>query len=393
MCDTLCKLGRDPTYFAKNSDREPNEAQYVEYYPSADFRSKVKATYIEVDFNAPVNAVLISRPYWMWGAEMGVNEMGVAIGNEAIFSRSGNKIKGLLGMDLLRLGLEQGKSARQAMDVMIEYTESYGIGGSNSHRTGLYYDNSFLITDINEAFVLETEGKEHEVKVIEREKTISNFPSVRSYKLNKLYSTLGKGSIRQKKTSSSIENVSDVRDIIGIMRSHHDVFTHPRNGDNEDICMHGGFMSRRDQTANSFVIELRKEFIITWTTFSSNPCVSLYKPIIFKDGTILGPSLKEKGYWENTEVQHLNLFRASPDAYRNFQSKILREQEVIFAKFSSIKETLGNQSAPAESEINEFYDYLEKVDAELASSFEGLPPSRSVYNLWINRQQASLKNH
>ena len=393
MCDTLCKLGTDATYFAKNSDREPYEVQYVEYYPSAEFRSKVRATYIEVDFNAPVNAVLISRPYWMWGAEMGVNERGVAIGNEAIFSRYKNKIKSLLGMDLLRLGLEKGKSARQTTDVMIEYIESYGIGGSNSHRTGLYYDNSFLITDMNEAFVLETEGKEHEVKAIEREITISNFPSVKSYKLNNLYSTIGKGSIRQKKTSSSIESVRDARGIIGIMRSHHDGFTHPKNGNNEDICMHGGFLSRRDQTANSFVVELMKEFTIAWTTFSSNPCVSLYKPIIFKNGKILGTPLKEKGYWKKTEEQHLNLFRASPDTYRKFQSKVLSEQERIFAKFSSIKEILGNQNSPVESRISEFYDYLEKVDAELASSFEILPPSRSLYNLWINRQQASLEDN
>ncbi len=42
----------------------------------------------------------------MWGAEMGVNESSVAIGNEAVWNRLSDPVydseKRLLGMDLLR---------------------------------------------------------------------------------------------------------------------------------------------------------------------------------------------------------------------------------------------------------------------------------------------------
>jgi len=48
----------------------------VEYYPRIEFRDQVKTTYIEVEYRGQVNAILISRPYWIWGAEMGVNEKG-----------------------------------------------------------------------------------------------------------------------------------------------------------------------------------------------------------------------------------------------------------------------------------------------------------------------------
>ena len=49
------------------------------------------------------HAIVLSKPAWMWGAEMGANDQGVCIGNEAVWTReSVNTEEALLGMDLVR---------------------------------------------------------------------------------------------------------------------------------------------------------------------------------------------------------------------------------------------------------------------------------------------------
>ncbi|XP_022904709.2 secernin-3 [Onthophagus taurus] len=166
-CDTfvvlppLTKMG---VVFGKNSDRPNGEVQEVVYYPSSDDNGPVMCTYIEVE-GAPSKAIILSKPGWMWGAEMGANECGVAIGNEAIWTIDNDgdhdpSIKRLLGMDLVRLGLERGSTALEALDVITSLLEKYGQGGPCSNTdSGFCYHNSFLIADPSTAWILETSGK------------------------------------------------------------------------------------------------------------------------------------------------------------------------------------------------------------------------------------------
>ncbi len=168
MCDTLTitptASADGVALLAKNSDREPNEAHQVVLLPAAEHAagSRVRCTYSEIDQARHTYAAALAKPFWIWGAEMGVTEHGVAIGNEAVFTKEPYaKAGGLTGMDLLRLGLERGATARAALEMMIDLLEQHGQGGNCGFVHKLYYHNSFLIADPHEAWVLRYLQRHH----------------------------------------------------------------------------------------------------------------------------------------------------------------------------------------------------------------------------------------
>ena len=158
MCDTFVALSEatvtGSVIFAKNSDREPNEAHEVVHVPAAEHApgAQVRCTYITIPQVERTNALLLGKPYWIWGAEMGANSHGVVIGNEAVFTKLPyEKEPGLIGMDLLRLGLERADTAEAAVTVMTELLTTYGQGGNCGHTHDFRYHNSFLVADPSEA--------------------------------------------------------------------------------------------------------------------------------------------------------------------------------------------------------------------------------------------------
>lgn len=367
MCDTLVSLKQNNsdgniTYFAKNSDREPDEEQLVEHYERTNRNGEVKCTHVSVRFEGETNAITISRPRWMWGAEMGANEYGVVIGNEAIFTRRKFEREGLLGMDLLRLGLESGKNAREAMSTIIQYLEEYGQGGSNSFGKREYYDNSFLIADWDESYVLETFGKRWWYSKVGKYGSISNAPFAKreGMKVDMLYTHFGRGRYRSETTSKHLASGNvGLEEIMKIMRMHaREKFT-PKNGSNRDICMHAGSFTRKFHTVNSMIVEIGPVYMLQWFTFSPSPCVSLYKPLFFGPGTVWYGS----DYWENAKSLTIELSRRDWETYRKAMEETARSQGELNEIVKGAREMISKGEMPDGNYINEIYEKVKEIDS------------------------------
>ncbi len=167
MCDSLVARGArtadGATLFAKNSDRRGREPQPFVQFPAAYHSrgSVIRCSHIEIDQVAETYRVMGHSPGWCWGFEHGVNEYGVAIGNHATWSREPlEQEPGLIGMDLVRLGLERGRDAREALEIIAALLETHGQGGSAFAAEGDDgYQNSFVIADGFSAWVLETTAR------------------------------------------------------------------------------------------------------------------------------------------------------------------------------------------------------------------------------------------
>jgi secernin len=197
-CDTFAVHADHTPYratlLAKNSDRPARESQPLRWLEGRRGGGRLNLAYVEIDDVAETIPHLGSSPYWCWGHEIGVNARGVAIGNEALFTRdvaataaadrAGQAITpGILGMELLRLGLERGTTAREAIAVMTELVErhgQYGAGTVSQDRPAAAYDNSYLVADAGEMWVLETSGRRWVTKQVHDPYwALSNEPTVR----------------------------------------------------------------------------------------------------------------------------------------------------------------------------------------------------------------------
>jgi secernin len=183
-CDTVVVLAphtRDgATLLAKNSDRPPHECQPLFQSMRRTYRegATVQSQYLELPQVAETAAVIGSRPFWLWGFEHGLNEHGVAIGNEAVLTREMLPPTGLLGMDLVRLGLERSKTAREATEIIGALIERYGQGGSAQYDVDFRYSGGFIIADHADAYVLESSVRQWIARRVEDRACISNRLSI-----------------------------------------------------------------------------------------------------------------------------------------------------------------------------------------------------------------------
>ena len=352
MCDTLGRLLPSGAVFAKNSDRSPNEIQVTEFHPArSGLSGQVACTYLSIPQVSSTYAVLLSRPVWMWGAEIGVNEHGLCIGNEAVFTKGAYGKTGLTGMDLLRLALERCRTAKEAVDCIIQLLQQYGQGGNCGYDHDFYYDNAFLIMDRTALYVLETCGKEWVCKQYQQA-SISNRLSIgadgdfysgavcdfRKQHTEPLYTTFSGSAHRKVQTACFLNDAEPLTGCMAALRTHDHGVTNPfAKGTVSSACMHYGGMVG-DHTTASMVVSLEEQRIVVWTTGTSLPCVSLFKPWLFGCEAVLPvttPNSKDgEDYWRSAEAFRRSLLgkqlpRAFYDRRDEIQQRWLHESAHI----------------------------------------------------------------
>jgi len=290
MCDTLVAITDDGPVFAKNSDRDVNEPQVLRWYAAADHPAdaEVATTWSRIPQARRTHAVLLSQPWWMWGAEIGANEHGVVIGNEAVFTRrTGRGPAGeLLGMDLLRLALERAASADEAVEVIVTLLERHGQGGSCSHEHPRFrYDNSYLVADRTGAVVLETAGRHWATeRVTGPGRAISNGLTIAGFA--ERYADPVRGTVaacrsRRGATEGAAGRATGPADLFAALRLHGPGGApswSPVNGSLHSPCVHGGGLLTGSQTTASWVADLGADGS-HWVTGTSAPCLSVFKPV------------------------------------------------------------------------------------------------------------------
>lgn len=434
MCDTLVALSNvtmdNSVIFGKNSDREPNEPQIMIRIPpkKRDKNEKIKCTYIEVDGEEFTNDVILIKPHWIWGAEMGINSKGLVIGNEAVFTKEKLKPKALLGMDMLRLALEYCDTADNAVKYIIYLLEKYGQGGKAGYIANLRYHNSFIIADYNNAYVLETAGQNWVVKQIDDIYTISNSLTLNkdfdecnsglidnainrgwckseedfSFKAcyeDKLYSFATKGDYRQKHTKDSLKKNTgniDVSYMMSILRSHcgDDKVSNYKSGSMKTICMHGGGVIS-SQTTGSMVARLKDGSITLWCTGTSLPCLSLYKPYWFTDSTEMFYSEEQQPeaveYWKQIEQLHRKVLNGEISDLSSFIAK-RDDMEAQLLKLADQAKTdkdrieVMRYAKQSEKELYEiFADNISKVEKKRLNL-------NLYYNVYWKKQNKSLNS-
>lgn len=325
MCDTIVVLGNSSedgsVIFGKNSDRDSNEAHMICYSPRSTYKDNeiLPCEYINIPQVKETFALILGKPVWLkMGCEMGANEYGVVMGNETVFTKEKYERQALLGMDLMRIALERGKSASQALQIITELIGKHGQGGVASRNDPNYiYHNSFIIADIKQAWVLETADKFWAAKQVHDVATISNGLTIQDkwdlasprliehaiekgwceskadFNFTNCYSDSAIRAVlgcveRQSRTLDRLLNNKgriSVSLMMELLRDHGGQFAredfNPAKSTMSSICMHANSKAF-SQTTGSFVAHLSKELQTHWLTGTSAPCLSIFKPFFFE---------------------------------------------------------------------------------------------------------------
>jgi len=425
-CDTFVALGNSTitksTIFAKNSDRPKDECQTLIEVPrlNHETNSIVKCQFIEIPQSETTYRHFGSQPYWLWGYEHGFNEHQVVIGNEAVHSKFPDNISpGLLGMDLVRLGLERGNSASSAVNIITNLISKYGQGKFTKNHKSSNYDNSFIVADPNEAYIVEAANKEWVTKKIDSTIGISNIYSINTDWTN-ISSTAKQTSIENKwyiesqerldffKTFSNdeIKGVKegrgefrrirsctylnlfkgklDLNIFLSLLKDHSNGENPSENiqlnySNNRSICMHYGENSISN-TAASLIADLSQDknrTAIYWCSLYT-PCIGIFIPIFCEGNLPEKLSLKSKEFSKETLWWKFHSINKKINEDNNTKSS---KTEFVRSSFLPLQKTFIKDSYIIAKEAQTLINSGQKIKANNLLSEYMNNSFKKVYNL------------
>ena len=372
MCDTIVALKNSTTtksvLLAKSADTEVNEAEQIVKYSRKQYNEGAAAriTHRKIPQARITYETILGRSFWAWGSELGANELGVAVGNEAAFSNQINQDDGVCCLDLCRIAAERSTNAKEAVEILGQLVEEFGQGGNTQMMGNFAFDSGLLVSDVSEAYVINCAGKQWAAKKVNDVFAMSNryqitddwdFSSLKQNNgikenFNKLFEDAEKpdsvcATQRENRAQKILEDRKgkiSLLDMADIMR---DLGEDGQNYEPDKaelkqnfVCMHAkphpdAFWG----ATGAMITDSNEDGIIVWMTGTSANDLSIFKPLFF--GIPLPEQLKypprgtydSKSLWWKHEFIHRK-------AIMNY--KILKPE--IRGKFDELEKKIFNQS-------------------------------------------------
>jgi secernin len=425
MCDTFVALPDVTTtgavLLAKNADTEINEAQHVLKLPRRSYPDgvQVRMTHRLIPQARETHEILIDKSFWTYGGEIAVNEHGVAIGNEAVFSTRPPKSDGVTLIDLLRLIAERTKDRHEAVELAVHLLNMYGQGGNCELRGNSHFDGSFIIADKSGAIVFETAGTDWAMREVDGFATISNGYTLHTdWNQTSLHakngmrcdfrSAVADGEHARQLAAQERQQTSHdflaahigkvtVRSMASLLRhTGEDVAYEPMKFPRPTlICMHAAPYERRFlQSTGALISDTRGDDVMAWVTATSGTDLSIFKPVYFGvDLPDLGPipceSYTPGSYWWRHELLH----RRAMSDYGSLAKEIRGDFEALEDSFFMQSETVRKGPIPEKASfVKECWRLADEAEANWISKLAARQyfiENRDYRKMWDDYNRAA----
>ncbi|MDR3578099.1 MAG: C69 family dipeptidase [Anaerolineaceae bacterium] len=408
MCDSFVALHTSTkdksVILAKSADCQINEAHALLHIPHQKHPKgeAVRVTHILIPQAEETYEVILSKSFWTYGAEIGINEHGLAIGNEAVYTVVQNEEKGdgIIGIDFLRLALERARSCREAIDVIGALLKQFGQGGNCEIGGNSHFDINYLLADPSEAWVLETAGREWAARQVKEIGSISNaFIIGQDWDRSSLEGQpervdwgskygdreyIPKLGTRERQSTTfgclaAVPGQATVQTFFNTLRDHGEL-TDPSAGEVlKNICAHTGPSPIRQwQATGAMVAHIRGDDKMAWVTGTSGTCLSIFKPVFLgMPLPDIGPSPTEHFNPQCMWWEHELLHRRAMADFEHILPEIRAEFDQLESEFLAESESVRCASVLVKKE---FMDYC-------------FQRARYATRVWIDRLETRKDLH